>query len=67
MDLSREQVRLLMWVEEKRPTIGIFHNMSNIDALIETGLIENRPVPRCKGQLVITATGKAALTGPKTH
>ena len=62
MSLDREQRKLLQWIEAKQPVIGLFHNMENIKPMIEGGLIENRPAPRSKGQLVITDQGKAALT-----
>ena len=62
MSLDRDQRKLLQWIEAKQPVIGLFHNMANIKPMIEGGLIENRPVPRSKGQLVITNEGKAALT-----
>ena len=62
MSLDRDQRKLLQWIEAKQPVIGLFHNMANIKPMIEGGLIESRPVPRSKGQLVITDVGKAALT-----
>ncbi len=62
MQLNGEQKRLLQWVEAKQPVIGIFHVMTDIKPMIESGFIENRPAPRSKGQLVITEAGKAALT-----
>ena len=62
MSLDRDQRKLLQWIEAKQPVIGLFHNMTNIKPMIEGGLIESRPVPRSKGQLVIPDVGKAALT-----
>jgi hypothetical protein len=62
MQLNGEQKRLLEWVEAKQPVIGIFHVMTDIKPMIDNGFIESRPVPRSKGQLVITDLGKAALT-----
>ena len=62
MELNGHQKKLLQWVEAKQPVIGLFHVMTEIKPMIEVGLIENRPVPRSKGQLVITDAGKAALT-----
>ena len=41
--------------------------MANIKPMIDGGFIESRPVPRSKGQLVITAAGKAVLESPTTH
>jgi hypothetical protein len=62
MQLNGEQKKLLEWVEAKQPVIGIFHVMTDIAPMIDGGLIEARPVPRTKGQLVITDAGRAALT-----
>jgi hypothetical protein len=62
MQLNGEQRRLLQWIEAKEPVIGVFHVMTDLAPMIRDGLIENRPVPRSKGQLVLTEAGKAALT-----
>ena len=62
MQLNGEQKKLLEWVEAKQPIIGLFHVMTNIAPMISSGLIETRPVPRSKGQLVITDAGRVALT-----
>ncbi len=61
MQLDMNQTKLLRWIEAKEPVLGIFFNMSELDPMIRGGLIEKRPVPRQKGQLVLTAAGKAAL------
>ena len=61
MQLDVHQQKLLRWVEAKEPVLGIFHNMSEIKPMIEGGFIENRPVPRQKGKLILTEAGKAAL------
>ena len=62
MQLNDGQKKLLEWVEAKQPVIGMFHVMTDIKPMIDGGFIESRPVPRSKGQLVITDQGKAALT-----
>ena len=67
MELDGHQKKLLEWVEAKQPVIGLFHNMQNIKPMIDGGFIESRPVPRMKGQLLITAAGKAVLESPTTH
>lgn len=67
MQLDSHQEKLLRWVEAKEPVLGIFHNMSEIKPMIEGGFIENRPVPRQKGQLVLTEAGKAALQNATAH
>lgn len=61
MQLDINQQKLLRWVKAKEPVLGIFFNMSELDPMIADGLLEKRPVPRQKGQLVITAAGCAAL------
>ncbi|WP_237478574.1 hypothetical protein [Lichenibacterium dinghuense] len=61
MQLDTNQTKLLRWVEAKEPVLGIFFNMSELDPMISGGLVEKRPVPRQKGQLVLTEAGKAAL------
>ena len=67
MQLDGQQMKLLQWVEAKQPVIGIFHVMTDIKPMIDQGFIENRPVPRSKGQLVITDAGKAVLNDPTAH
>ena len=67
MELDNHQKRLLEWVEAKQPVIGLFHNMANINPMIDRGFIESRPVPRTKGQLLITAAGRAVLDRPTAH
>ena len=67
MQLDVHQQKLLRWVEAKEPVLGIFHNMSEIKPMIEGGFIENRPVPRQKGQLVLTQAGRAALADATSH
>ncbi len=62
MELNGQQKRLLQWVEAKQPIIGMFHVMTDIKPMIDHGLIEAKPTPRSKGQLVITDAGKTALT-----
>lgn len=62
MQLNGEQRRLLQWIEAKEPVLGVFHVMTDLAPMIREGLVESRPVPRAKGQLVITEAGKAALT-----
>lgn len=62
MTLDGQQVKLLKWVEAKQPVIGIFHVMTDIKPMIDGGYIENRPVPRQKGQLLLTDAGKALLS-----
>ena len=66
MTLDGHQVKLLKWVEAKQPVIGMFHVMTEIKPMIDRGFIENRPVPRQKGQLVITEAGRVAL-GDTAH
>ena len=61
MQLDSNQQKLLRWVGAKEPVLGIFFNMSELDPMIAGGLVEKRPVPRQKGQLVLTAAGRAAL------
>ncbi len=61
MQLDVHQQKLLRWVEAKEPVLGIFFNMSELDPMIHGGFIEKRPVPRQKGQLVLTEAGRAAL------
>ncbi len=61
MQLDNNQQKLLRWVEAKEPVLGIFFNMSELDPMIHSGFIEKRPVPRQKGQLVLTDAGRAAL------
>jgi hypothetical protein len=67
MQVDVHQQKLLRWVEAKEPVLGIFFNMSELKPMIDGGLIENRPVPRQKGQLVLTEAGKAALEGTTSH
>ena len=67
MQLNGQQKKLLEWVEAKQPVLGLFHNMENIKPMIDGGFIENRPVPRAKGQLVITLAGKALLGDRTSH
>lgn len=67
MQVDVHQQKLLRWVEAKEPVLGIFFNMSELNPMIAGGLIENRPVPRQKGQLVLTEAGKAALQGATSH
>ena len=67
MQLDVHHHKLLRWVEAKEPVLGIFHNMAEIKPMIEGGFIENRPVPRQKGQLVLTEAGRAALQGTPAH
>jgi hypothetical protein len=61
MQLDVHQQKLLRWVEAKQPVLGIFFNMSELNPMIHGGLVEKRPVPRQKGQLVLTEAGRAAL------
>ena len=61
MQLDVHQQKLLRWVEAKEPVLGIFFNMSELDPMIAGGFIEKRPVPRQKGQLVLTPAGRTAL------
>ena len=56
MQLSSEQKKLLEWVRAKKPMIGLFYVMSNIQPMIEGGLIERRPAPRSHTQLLIRQT-----------
>lgn len=67
MQLDTNQQKLLRWVEAKEPVLGIFFNMSELDPMIHGGLVEKRPVPRQKGQLVLTEAGRAALQGATSH
>lgn len=67
MQLNAEQKKLLEWVEAKEPTLGIFHVMTDLKPMIDGGFIESRPIPRSKGQLVITDAGRAALGGETQH
>jgi hypothetical protein len=62
MQLNGEQKKLLEWIRAKEPVIGLFYVMSNIQPMIEGGLIERRPAPRSHTQLFITDVGEAALT-----
>lgn len=62
MQLNPEQKKLLEWIEAKEPVLGMFHVMTDLKPMIDGGFIESRPVPRTKGQLLITDQGKAALT-----
>jgi hypothetical protein len=62
MELNGQQKKLLEWIDAKQPVIGLFHVMTDIKPMIDHGFIEARPIPRSKGQLVVTDAGKAALT-----
>ena len=67
MQLDVHQHKLLRWVEAKEPVLGIFFNMSELDPMIAGGFIEKRPVPRQKGQLILTQAGRAVLEGATSH
>ena len=62
MELNGQQKKLLEWIDAKQPVIGLFHVMTDIKPMIDGGLIEAKPTPRSKGQLVVTDAGKTALT-----
>ena len=67
MHLEPSQKKVLEWIEAPQPVIGLFHVMTDIKPMIETGLVERRPVLPSKTQLVITNLGKAALISLAEH
>jgi len=67
MHLEPSQKKVLEWIEAQQPVIGLFHVMTDIKPMIETGLVERRPVLPSKTQLVITNLGKAALISLAEH
>jgi hypothetical protein len=67
MQLNASHKKVLQWIEAQQPVIGLFHVMTDLKPMIESGLVERRHVLPSKSQLVITDLGKAALMSLTEH